>query len=223
MPMSIEVGESYRLPPYSTVIGFVHNACGFDSYHPMQVSIQGTYHTIISDMYTRYFMGISFDPSRHQFKVSNAKGGFDGITKGLGFNELLTEIKLVIHIKPREEDFDAVLNGLKNPRIYPALGRYEDIMRIDKVRVVELEPAEQFILEYDTYVPEYVTKEFEEKELKKNCTRYTLNKAYMVDEKRMCRVWEKVRVYHYPKDSVLILDKTVAFKEKGTDTGVFFA
>jgi CRISPR-associated protein Cas5t len=34
---------TYPLPPYSTVIGALHKACGYTEYHPMQVSIQGKY------------------------------------------------------------------------------------------------------------------------------------------------------------------------------------
>ena len=39
-PTSFLIKETYPLPPYSTVIGMVHAACGFEQYHPMQVSIQ---------------------------------------------------------------------------------------------------------------------------------------------------------------------------------------
>lgn len=34
---------TYPLPPYSTVIGALHKACGYTEYHPMQISIQGKY------------------------------------------------------------------------------------------------------------------------------------------------------------------------------------
>lgn len=34
---------TYPLPPYSTVIGAIHKACGYTDYHSMQVSIQGKY------------------------------------------------------------------------------------------------------------------------------------------------------------------------------------
>ena len=34
---------TYPLPPYSTVIGAIHKACGYTDYHPMLVSIQGKY------------------------------------------------------------------------------------------------------------------------------------------------------------------------------------
>lgn len=222
-PMSVEVGESYRLPPYSTVIGFVHNACGFTSYHDMKVSVQGSYHTIISDMYTRYFMGTLYEEGRHQYKVLNAKGKYDGITKSIGFNELLTEIQLVLHIMPKEEDFDTILKGLRSPVIYPALGRYEDIVRIDNIEVVEIEPTDQPNLFFDAYVPVYIAKEDEASEGEPNCTRYTLNKSYYIDKIRECRIWEKINAYHYTKGRNIILNKPIAFKETKTETGVFFA
>lgn len=34
---------TYPLPPYSTVIGAIHKACGYTDYHHMNVSIQGKY------------------------------------------------------------------------------------------------------------------------------------------------------------------------------------
>ena len=49
-PTSFLIKETYPLPPYSTVIGMVHAACGFEQYHPMQVSIQGTNRGTISDL-----------------------------------------------------------------------------------------------------------------------------------------------------------------------------
>ena len=219
-PMSIEVGESYRLPPYSTVIGFVHNACGFSDYHPMQVSIQGEYQTIISDTYTRNFMGIAYDETRHFYKVPNEKGGSDGVTRGLGYNELLVDVKLVLHILPEEKDFESVLNGLKNPLIYPSLGRYEDMMRIDKISVVEIAPTDTPNLYYDAYVPAEMLKNAESKI---SCSAYTLNKNYSVDPKMDCRMWNKVKAFHFVKGGNIILEQADAFAELESGIGVFLA
>ena len=36
---TIDNRMTYPLPPYSTVIGAIHKACGFTSYHPMDISI----------------------------------------------------------------------------------------------------------------------------------------------------------------------------------------
>lgn len=219
-PMSVEIGESYRLPPYSTVLGLVHNVCGFKEYHPMQVSIQGEYVTVISDMYYRNLMGISYEPDRHHYKVPNSKGGYDGVTRGLGYNELIIGVNLVLHIKPEEKDFETVLNGLNNPAIYPSLGRYEDLLRIDKVCIVELEPAEEINLQYNAYIPESI---LQDSVLANNCTRFTLNKVYKIDRKRNCRIWEKVKAYHYVKGSNVLLESPTGLVEKRTKLGVFFA
>ena len=45
---------TYPLPPASTVIGAIHNACGYTSYHPMEVSIQGKYGAMVKKPYTDY-------------------------------------------------------------------------------------------------------------------------------------------------------------------------
>ncbi len=37
---------TYPLPPFSTVIGAIHNACGYKEYHKMDISIQGRYETL---------------------------------------------------------------------------------------------------------------------------------------------------------------------------------
>lgn len=45
---------TYPLPPYSTVIGAIHKACGFTEYHPMDLSIQGSYQAMHLEPYTDY-------------------------------------------------------------------------------------------------------------------------------------------------------------------------
>jgi len=45
---------TYPLPPLSTVIGALHNACKFREYHPMDLSIQGSYESVTKQPYTDY-------------------------------------------------------------------------------------------------------------------------------------------------------------------------
>ncbi|NLL02565.1 MAG: CRISPR-associated protein Cas5 [Mollicutes bacterium] len=45
---------TYPLPPLSTVIGAIHVACGYKTYHPMDVSIQGKYESMHKEPYTDY-------------------------------------------------------------------------------------------------------------------------------------------------------------------------
>lgn len=42
---------TYPLPPYSTVIGAIHNACNYTEYHAMDISIQGSYGSIGKEVY----------------------------------------------------------------------------------------------------------------------------------------------------------------------------
>lgn len=42
---------TYPLPPYSTVIGAIHKACGYTEYHPMRLSIQGKYGSMLHRMF----------------------------------------------------------------------------------------------------------------------------------------------------------------------------
>lgn len=45
---------TYPLPPVSTVIGALHNACGFTEYHPMDISIQGKYEAMQREPYMNH-------------------------------------------------------------------------------------------------------------------------------------------------------------------------
>lgn len=38
-PSSFIIKETFPLPPYSTVLGMIHAACGFTTFHPMELSI----------------------------------------------------------------------------------------------------------------------------------------------------------------------------------------
>lgn len=42
---------TYPLPPFSTVIGAIHKACNFTSYHEMKISVQGNYGALKREVY----------------------------------------------------------------------------------------------------------------------------------------------------------------------------
>lgn len=48
---TIDNKMTYPLPPYSTVIGALHNACKYTEYHAMDISIQGTYGSMGKEVY----------------------------------------------------------------------------------------------------------------------------------------------------------------------------
>jgi CRISPR-associated protein Cas5t len=184
-PASIAIQDSYKLPPYSTVIGMIHNACGFDNYHPMKISISGRYATSVSDMYIRYFptnSNLEKDKdgfsTRYQLYVNESKGmglggrvvdlsarkdfnteGRKGIIRSLGHYELLVDVELVIHIVPENgRDYDIILNGLRKPAKYLSLGRHEDLIRIDDVSMADIiQHQDKSVEEDDPLVINYDT------------------------------------------------------------------
>ena len=221
-PSSIQVQESFKLPPYSTVIGMIHKVCNFTEYKPMKISIQGNSKSSITDMYTRYFFGIKYDSTRHQLWVKN-DNSFDGITRGLGYAELIVDVDLIIHVVPEDESlFDTILNRLKNPSIYPALGRHEDILRIDKIDSVEFEDTSEITLKNDAYIPLDI---LEKVDGDIAGTVYNLNKVFSINEKTNIRYWkEKIKVKYVKSGKKIYFEENeIIKKEKNSDLGLFLA
>ncbi len=167
LPASFQLKETYPLPPYSTVIGMIHNACEFTEYVPMKVSIQGKYHSKVNDLMTRYEFkpGMSFDKARHQLNIE----GF-GVSRGVSTVELLSEVELLIHIIPEDESrIEEICHKLTYPHEYLSLGRREDLVVFRKlpeiVEVEEIKLTEKKDIRegYSAYVP---IKMLEEKNIK---------------------------------------------------------
>ncbi|WP_185510741.1 type I-B CRISPR-associated protein Cas5b [Listeria booriae] len=155
-PTSFQLKETYPLPPYSTVIGMVHTMCGFTSYHPMEISIQGKYFSKVNDLYTRYEFknGMKYEKSRHQLEV-----GEYGVGRGIATAELLVDVELLLHIVPEDQSLiEEIALAFEVPQEYPSLGRREDIATIQEVKVVqirEVEAEDDICLDrdYGAYVP----------------------------------------------------------------------
>lgn len=210
-PTSFQLKETYPLPPYSTVIGMIHAACGFTEYVPMKVSIQGRYHSKVNDLWTRYeFAGNSFEAGRHQLKLLDGNGKTYGITRGVSTTELLVDVELVVHIVPDDEKYiPFIKEALRSPLEYLSLGRREDLLQIRNIKQVNIkteETEEDSPVYFDIYVPK--------KTIDKNRdysmlgTTYLLNKTYeTVDlgRGRIVRQWEKINAYHIPASNTNVL------------------
>ena len=74
-PSSFIIKETFPLPPYSTVLGMIHAACGFTTFHPMRLSIQGTNQGTVSELYTRYSFspGGKYEEGRHQICIEDGE------------------------------------------------------------------------------------------------------------------------------------------------------
>ncbi|MGL4607565.1 MAG: CRISPR-associated protein Cas5 [Eubacteriaceae bacterium] len=63
---------TYPLPPFSTIIGAIHGACGFIAYQPMDISVQGRYESMHREIYTDYcFLNSVMDDRGELVKMRN--------------------------------------------------------------------------------------------------------------------------------------------------------
>ena len=120
-------------------------------------SVQGKYLSKVNDLYTRYEFkpGTTFEAGRHQLEVN----GF-GISRGVATCELLTEVELLIHIIPEDQSIiEEIENAFKFPIEFPSLGRREDLVIINEVKVVNvnekvLDEDIELDKNYTAYIPE---------------------------------------------------------------------
>ena len=214
-PSSFIIKETFPLPPYSTVLGMVHAACGFKEFHPMKLSIQGTNNGTVSELYTRYSFtpGGKFEKTRHQICIKDGKEY--GIFKGIANVELICENRMVIHVVPSDEDFDTVYHALCKPQRYPSLGRYEDMLDIERVDIVSLEKRDEAFTEMDIYVPVDSDADTEGT----MTTIYTLTKEYEITKKGLRR-WKaeggKIKAKLFPANESIGNVYVDDFSDPGT-------
>ena len=76
---------TYPLPPFSTVIGALHSACGYTDSHQMDISIQGKYEAMHREPYTDYcFLNSIMDDRGILVKMKNGdflSTAFDKVAK----------------------------------------------------------------------------------------------------------------------------------------------
>lgn len=225
IPNSFQLKESYPLPPPSTVIGMVHRLSKFEEYHPMDVSIQGKYHSKVNDLATIYEFGNQyFEKNRHQLKVDD----YYGVTRGVGTTELLVDVELLIHIRLDEDIRDRVYEALKFPYEYPSLGRREDLARIDEIELVKIrrELGDKIKkTNYKRYIAlediEKLNRSFETVRSRQPGSKYKLNKNYeLVDfgGGRIYRKWNRVESIYISEPSRAINE----FQVDEYDDLVFF-
>lgn len=228
LPTSFQLKETYPLPPYSTVIGMVHNTCNYTEYKPMKISVQGKYHSKVNDLATRYEFknGMTFDATRHQIKV-----GEYGISRGVLNVELLSDVELVIHIVPEDENLvEEIFNAFKTPHEYISLGRREDLVVVDEVKIVEISEERikdenlRIDRDYRAYVPvEIIDKKkvFVEGNIdtiQYKGTMYNLTKDYVsvnygsTKSPKFFRKWNKVKV-HYVSNIVASRRRAITIDE----------
>lgn len=175
---------TYPLPPFSTVIGALHNACGYTQTHPMDISIQGKFESMGKKGYTDYcFLNSTMDDrgtlvkmndfeklSKAYTRVASAKkptgNSFrKGITINVENEALLEEYRNLKNLNDKIGEF-------KKKRFNPVL----DKLKTRKAKYTQLKKkSEKGSDEYNYALrKENRIKEFE-KELKNRLKDYELN------------------------------------------------
>ena len=159
-------------------------------------------------MYTRYSFsyGTKYEATRHQLCVKDDKDY--GVFRGPANVELVCDNHMVIHIVPEDEsDFDTIYQSLLKPLNYLSLGRYEDLLDIESVTVVNLTEDEEVITGNNIYIP--VDSTDSDGELLvgpgEGYTVYSLTKEYEIINgyRRWKRDGGIIKAYHYPKGKAL--------------------
>lgn len=104
---------------------------------------------------------------------------------------------------PKNADFlQVIYEGLDKPKAYLCLGRWEDLLIIEKLEIVDIQSKEldeDYELKYDAYVP---TGSFGEDDGESMATVYRINKKYSVNPKTKLRKWdEAIYVKHMSKNA----------------------
>lgn len=121
---TIDNKMTYPLPPISTIIGAIHNACNFKEYHPMDISVQGNFESMHKEPYTDYcFLNSVMDDRGILVKMRNdtlLSNAFDkvasakksqgnsfrkGITIQVYNEQLLNEYRNLKDLKDKIEDY----------------------------------------------------------------------------------------------------------------------
>lgn len=184
-PFATKVAETYPLPPYSTVIGMFHKILQAQAgqYFPMNVSVQGSYEGIFSNY-----------QNLRKYK------GKEVTSMPFNVHQLLN-VNLIIHVQAEDEIIDRIYQNIVNGTETFTLGRNEDIVRIDGIKILdnvnEVEDAE---IKQNAYIPEWIDSDIDG-------INYRLNATYKIQDD--IRIWNRVNVKYVEKYTNKSLDEVL--------------
>lgn len=185
-PFATKVAETYPLPPYSTIIGMFHKILQAEpgEYFPMNISVQGNYEGIFSNY-----------QNLRMYKVK------DKVTSMPRNVHQLLDVNLIIHVQAEDETIDKIYQNIINGTETFTLGRNEDIVRIDSIKILEnVNEVEEPAIEKNAYVPEWIDNEV-------NGINYRLNTTYKIQDD--IRKWNKVNVKYVEKYTNQHIEETL--------------
>uniref|UniRef100_A0A7C3RWM5 Type I-B CRISPR-associated protein Cas5 n=1 Tax=Dictyoglomus thermophilum TaxID=14 RepID=A0A7C3RWM5_DICTH len=150
-PLSYNFIDTFPLPTYSNVRGWIHNILGAKEYIPMSISIQGIHESIFYDLQTFYKFD---DPDKERGTIIPEIR--KSVKKSPFYVATLYNVSLIIHISMKSEYLEIIKKNIYNT--IPILGRFEDLVRIDEIKMVSvIEKDVDFV--YEIKYPIYLKKE----------------------------------------------------------------
>lgn len=195
-PFAFKVSETYPLPPHSTVKGMLHAVLEATSFIPMKISIQGNYDTLATDYQTHYFFK---NDKTNEFALTlnglDIEREMSDVTTMPIYMHMLYDVELVIHVQAADEILSELEQRINSGIIHLSLGRWEDLVRVDECKMVELTKCtSEPILQYNAFVPMNVISY-------ESHFPYKLNWTYRIV--KGVRVWDKIAVGYVLKGEVI--------------------
>lgn len=229
---------TFPLPPYSTVIGMIHAACGWSRYHPLKISVSGNgiENQTITRMWKGGLVGSETEEFKKRFPVRFPAGndkvaGFVDVPTCVDF---ITDLSLKIYISAdNEQENLEIMHGLLYPRHFLSLGRYEDVVRVDNVQEVDVLDSKSddvVAVPFDSYVPREsvynsenesgtVFRLHKDYEIIRGRRIFNDIQAYLISKGAECRLYSP-RIYE-PDGNFLYMNSLLIDKSSGNP--VFFA
>lgn len=128
---AVDIKMTYPLPPFSTIIGAIHEACGFKEYVPMDISVQGKYDTMSKKLYTSNIYLNASQRDRNTLVYScdeSILSGFSSIKvctgKAKQGNDFLKEVYTDVHHRELLEQYKQI-QILKNKKTPEQADKYQ--------------------------------------------------------------------------------------------------
>ena len=199
-PFATKVAETYPLPPYSTIIGMFHKILQAQpgEYFPMNISVQGSYEGIFSN-----------------YQNLRMYKGKDKVTSMPRNVHQLLDVNLIIHVQAEDEIINKIHQNIINGTETFTLGRNEDIVRIDEIKILEnIKEVEEPDIVENTYIPEWIDNEVAG-------INYRLNTTYTIQNN--IRKWNKVNVKYVEKHTNKSLEGTEVLQDEDGDNIYFYS
>lgn len=201
-PFLDKVGETYPLPSFSTIKGFLHAMLNASSLIDFKIAIAGTSEGSVFDIQT--YQKISDGKGRRS--VDKVNNGY--LNKGAMEKTMLNDVNLEIYVKADGATLERLKAALDDPSRYPSLGRYEDLVLLKQVKFVDLKKAKDdwngIPINTPCYVPLAIARGSGLHGIK-----YALNTVYEIKDN--IRNWKKTNVIYVTHGRIMqevYLDKT---------------